>query len=149
MEGGVGLKVVSVVGPKKSGKTSLVEGMVRALRGRGRIGTIKNMPDHPVEDRGDTRRHFEAGADVVVGVGQGGLLFKVSSEGGLKAALEELRASGVEYAIVEGFKTSGLPKIVLGGIEVDNLLRRVDASPPFDEGLIEELIGLLVLQPEI
>jgi molybdopterin synthase catalytic subunit len=106
------------------------------------------MPGHPVEDRGDTRRHLEAGADVVVGVGSDRILFKVSRGGGLKEALEELRASGVEFAIVEGFKTSGLPKIVLGGIEVDNLLRRVDASPPFDEGLIEELIGLLILQPE-
>ena len=142
------MKVISVVGTKKSGKTTLVEGMVRALRGRGRVGTIKNMPGHPVEDRGDTRRHLEAGADVVVGVGSERILFKVSRGGGLKEALEELRASGVEFAIVEGFKTSGLPKIVLGGIEVDNLLRRVDASPPFEEGLIEELIGLLILQPE-
>ncbi len=143
------MKVVSVVGPKKSGKTALVEAMVRGLRGRGRVGTIKNMPDHPIEDRGDTRRHFEAGAEVVVGVGQGGRLFKVARDGGLLAALEELRKSGVEYAIVEGFKNSSLPKIVLGGIEVDNPIRRVDASPPFDEGLIEELIGLLILQPEI
>ena len=143
------MKVVSVVGPKKSGKTALVEAMVRGLRGRGRVGTIKNMPDHPIEDRGDTRRHFEAGAEVVVGVGQGGRLFKVARDGGLLAALEELRMSGVELAIVEGFKSSSLPKIVLGGIEVDNPIRRVDASPPFDEGLIEELIGLLILQPEI
>lgn len=143
------MKIVSVVGPKKSGKTSLVEAMVRTLKGRGRVGTIKNMPGHPVEDRGDTRRHFDAGADVVVGVGQDGVVFKVSREGSLEAALEDLRNSGVDYAIVEGFKRSGLPKIVLGGIDVPNTLARVDASPPFDDDLVEELVGLLISSEEL
>lgn len=143
------MKIVSVVGPKKSGKTSLVEAMVRTLKDRGRVGTIKNMPGHPVEDRGDTRRHFDAGADVVVGVGQEGMFFKVARDGGLEAALEDLRNSGVDYAIVEGFKRSGLPKIVLGGIEVPNALVRVDASPPFDDDLVEELVGLLISSEEL
>ena len=74
------------------------------------------MPDHPIEDRGDTKRHFDAGAEVVVGVGQDGVFFKVARGGGLEEALEELRKSGVDYAIVEGFKRSDLPKIVLGWI---------------------------------
>ncbi len=143
------MKIVSVVGPKKSGKTSLVEAMVRTLKERGRVGTIKNMPGHPVEDRGDTRRHFDAGADVVVGVGQNGMVFKVARDGGLEAALEDLRNSGVDYAIVEGFKRSDLPKIVLGGIEVPNALVKVDASPPFDDDLVEELVGLLISSEEL
>jgi molybdopterin-guanine dinucleotide biosynthesis protein MobB len=142
------LKIVSVVGPKKSGKTTLVEALVRSLKSHGRVGTVKNMPDHPVEDRGDTKRHFDAGADVVVGVGQDGVFFKVARGGGLEQALEELRSSGVEYAIVEGFKRSDLPKIVLGGIDVSNPIRMVDASPPFDADLIEELVRLLISSPE-
>ncbi len=143
------MKTVSVVGPKKSGKTTLVEAMVRSLKKHGRVGTIKNMPDHPVEDRGDTKRHFDAGAEVVVGVGQDGVLFKVARGGGFEQALEELRSNGVQYAIVEGFKRSDLPKIVLGGIEVSNSIRAVNASPPFDGDLIEELVGLLISLPEL
>ena len=143
------MKIISVVGPKKSGKTSLVEALARSLKRHGRVGTVKNMPDHPVEDRGDTKRHFDAGADVVVGVGQDSVLFKVARGGGLEEALEELRKSGVEYAIVEGFKRSNLPKIVLGGIEVSNSIRAVDVFPPFDGDLIEELVGLLISSPEL
>jgi molybdopterin-guanine dinucleotide biosynthesis protein MobB len=143
------LKIVSVVGPKKSGKTALVEALARSLKRYGRVGTIKNMPGHPIEDRGDTKRHFDAGAEVVVGVGQDGVFFKVARGGGLDMALEELRNSGVEYAIVEGFKRSDLPKIVLGGIDVPNPIRNVDGSPPFDEDLVEELVALLISSPEV
>jgi len=138
-----------VVGPKKSGKTSLVEALVRSLKRRVRVGTVKNMPDHPVEDRGDTKRHFDAGAEVVVGVGQDGIFFKVARGGGLEEGLEELRRSGVDYAIVEGFKGSDLPKIVLGGIDVSNTVRMVEGTPPFDEDLVEELVELLVSSPEV
>ena len=143
------MKIISVVGPKKSGKTSLVEALVRSLKRRGRVGTVKNMPDHPVEDRGDTKRHFDAGAEVVVGVGQDGIFFKVARGGGLEEGLEELRRSGVDYAIVEGFKRSDLPKIVLGGIDVSNTVRMVEGTPPFDEDLVEELVELLVSSPEV
>ncbi len=143
------MKIVSVVGPKKSGKTTLVEELVRSLKRHGRVGTIKNMPHHPVEDRGDTKRHFEAGADVVVGVGQEGVFFKVARSGGLEEALEELRREGVDYAIVEGFKRSDLPKIVLGGIDVPNPIVAVEGRPPFDDDLIEELVRLLISSQEL
>jgi molybdopterin synthase catalytic subunit len=143
------LKIVSVVGPKKSGKTALVEAMARSLKRYGRVGTIKNMPGHPIEDRGDTKRHFDAGAEVVVGLGQDGVFFKVARGGGLEAALEELRNSGVDFAIVEGFKRTDLPKIVLGGIDVPNPIRMVKGSPPFDEDLVEELAALLISSPEV
>lgn len=142
------MKVISVVGPKKSGKTALVEAMVRSLAGRGRVGTAKNMPDHEIEDRGDTKRHFDAGADVVVGIGRDGVIFKVARGGGLYSALAELKNDGVDYAIIEGFKRSELPKIVLGGIDVPNSIRKVDGRPPFDEGLIEDLVRLLMSLPD-
>ena len=59
------MKVISVVGTKKTGKTTLVCALVSELARHGRVGTIKNMATHQV-DRGDTGRHFDAGADVVV-----------------------------------------------------------------------------------
>lgn len=45
------MKVIAVVGTKKTGKTTLVEALVRSLAKHGKVGTVKNMVDHPV-DRG-------------------------------------------------------------------------------------------------
>lgn len=143
------MKVVSVVGPKKSGKTTLVEAMVRSLKARGRVGTAKNMPDHEIEDRGDTKRHFDAGAEVVVGLGKDGVALSISRGASLDSALRALEDSGVEYAILEGFKRSELPKIVLGGIDVPNAIRMVDGGPPFDDLLVEDLVGLLISLPDL
>ena len=130
------MKVISVVGTKKTGKTTLVAALVASLAKHGKVGTIKNMAGHPV-DRGDTKRHFDAGADVVIGLGEARL--KVTRErGNLESALAELEAEGVDYAIVEGFKHSSLPKIVMADIEVTNVVRRVKLAE-VDEALVEEL----------
>jgi molybdopterin synthase catalytic subunit len=134
------MKAIAVVGTKKTGKTTLVAALAKALSKYGRVGTIKNMQGHPM-DRGDTRRHFEAGAEVVIGLGEGQL--KLKRGGSLESALAELQKEGMDFAVVEGFKHSPLPKIVLGEAEVPYVLRRMSISE-LDEGLLEELT-LLVL----
>jgi molybdopterin-guanine dinucleotide biosynthesis protein MobB len=139
------MKVVAIVGTKKSGKTTLVEALIKSLRIYGRVGTIKNMQDHPV-DRGDTRRHFEAGAEVVIGLGDRQL--KVTRKGNLEFSLAELQKDGMDFAIVEGFKYSNLPKIVLGGIDVPNTLRSITISD-LDEMLIRDLTQLVLRTKDI
>ena len=134
------MKVISVVGTKKTGKTTMVAALVASLAKHGKVGTIKNMAGHPV-DRGDTKRHFDAGADVVIGLGEARL--KVTRErGDLESALAELEADGVDYAVVEGFKHSSLPKIVMGDIEVTNVMRRVKLAE-VNEALVEELTEMV------
>ena len=130
------MKVISIVGTKKTGKTTLVCALVSELSRHGRVGTIKNMANHTV-DRGDTRRHFDAGADVVVGLGQAHL--KVRRErGDLNSALKEMEADGMDYVVVEGFKHSDLAKIVMGDLDAPNLLRRIDLADLNPE-LVREL----------
>jgi len=130
------MKVISVVGTKKTGKTTLVAALVASLAKHGKVGTIKNMAGHDV-DRGDTKRHFDAGADVVIGLGEARL--KVTRErGDLDSALAELERDGMDYVVVEGFKHSNLPKIVMGDIEVTNVVRKVLLAE-VDEVLVEEL----------
>jgi molybdopterin-guanine dinucleotide biosynthesis protein MobB len=130
------MKVISIVGTKKTGKTTLVTALVSSLAKYGKVGTIKNMVTHPV-DQGDTKRHFDAGADVVIGLGDARL--KVTRErGDLNSALADLQAEGVDYAVVEGFKHSKLPKFVLADIEVPECLRRLSLSELNDD-LITEL----------
>jgi molybdopterin-guanine dinucleotide biosynthesis protein MobB len=130
------MKVISVVGTKKTGKTALVAALVASLAKHGKVGTIKNMAGHDV-DRGDTKRHFDAGADEVIGLGEARL--KVTRErGDLDSALAELERDGVDYAVVEGFKHSNLPKIVMGDIEVTNVVRKVLLAQ-VNETLVKEL----------
>jgi molybdopterin-guanine dinucleotide biosynthesis protein MobB len=134
------MKVISVVGTKKTGKTTLVAALVASLAKHGKVGTIKNMAGHPV-DSGDTKRHFDSGADVVIGLGEARL--KVTRElGDLDSALAELEADGVDYVVVEGFKHSSLPKIVMADIEVTNAVRRVRLAD-VDETLVEDLTEMV------
>ncbi len=134
------MKVIAVVGTKKTGKTTLVEALVRSLAKHGKVGTVKNMVDHPV-DRGDTRRHFDAGADVVIGLGEARLLVR-RDRGDLESALAELEREGMDYAVVEGFKNSSLLKIVMADIEVPNMVRRVILSE-VDDALVAELAEMV------
>jgi molybdopterin-guanine dinucleotide biosynthesis protein MobB len=134
------MKVISVVGTKKTGKTTLVAALVASLAKHGKVGTIKNMAGHDV-DRGDTKRHFDAGADVVLGLGEARL--KVTrGRGDLDSALAELERDGVEYVVVEGFKHSSLPKIVMADIEVTNVVRKVLLAE-VDEALVYDLTEMV------
>jgi len=135
------MKVISVVGTKKTGKTTLVAALVSSLARHGKVGTIKNMVTHPV-DSGDTKRHFDAGADVVIGLGDARL--KVTrGRGDLDSALDELQAGGVDYAVVEGFKHSRLPKIAMADIDVPNVVRRVRLND-VNEVLVVELTEMIM-----
>ena len=137
------MKVISVVGTKKTGKTTLVCALVAALSKYGRVGTIKNMVSHSV-DKGDTKRHFDAGADMVVGLGQARLIVK-RERGDLDSALAELEAEGMDYVVVEGFKHSDLAKIVMADIDVTNVVQRVDladVSPALVEELVQKVRGM-------
>ncbi|SFR57618.1 molybdopterin-guanine dinucleotide biosynthesis protein B [Anaeromicropila populeti] len=63
------MKIISVVGYSNTGKTTLIECMIRALKSRGyRVGTIKKIHcgDYEIDKPGkDTYRHKAAGADMV------------------------------------------------------------------------------------
>jgi len=134
------MKVVAVVGTKKTGKTTLVESLVRSLKRYGHVGTIKNMQNHPV-DKGDTKRHFEAGAEEVLGLGKQKI--KITRKGNLESAILELNEDGMDFVIVEGFKSSNLPKIVLGGINVPNTLCHVEITP-LNVVLLKKLTDLII-----
>ncbi|NPV63415.1 MAG: molybdopterin-guanine dinucleotide biosynthesis protein B [Methanotrichaceae archaeon] len=135
------MKVVAIVGTKKTGKTTVARALVSSLARHGRVGTVKNMEQHPV-DQGDTRRHFEAGATEVIGLGDARL--KVTRErGDLASALAELEADGMNFVVVEGFKHSDLPKIALGNLDVPHTLRKIDLSQ-LDDRLVAELTELVL-----
>ena len=139
------MKIISVVGYKKTGKTTLVERLVRALKKQGSVGTIKHLNEHNINTPDtDTWKHAEAGADVVVAVTPNELV-KFSRNNNLTNALDELANAGMDFAIVEGFKDSKLPKIALGDVEAPEIVKRLDN---FESANIKELVDIILKQPE-
>jgi len=139
------MKIISVVGYKKTGKTTLVEELVRALKKKGSVGTIKHLQEHTINTPDtDTWKHAKAGADVVVGITAHELV-KFTHDNDLLHGLDELADAGMDFAIVEGFKDSNLPKIALGDVEAPCVLIRLDSPESADIG---ELLEIIFKQPE-
>ena len=111
------MNVVGVSGFSGAGKTTLVEGLVRALRMKGlRVSVIKHARhgfdiDHPGKD---SHRHREAGAfEVLVASSRRMALqreFEVEVDLSVHQMLAELY-DGVDWVLVEGFKHGDLPKV--------------------------------------
>jgi molybdopterin-guanine dinucleotide biosynthesis protein B len=108
---------VGICGYSGAGKTTLVEGLVRALRAKGlRVSVIKHARhgfdiDHPGKD---SHRHREAGAfEVLVASNRRMALqreFEVEVDLSVHQMLAELY-DGVDWVLVEGFKHSDLLKL--------------------------------------
>ena len=143
------MKVISVVGHKNSGKTMLVARLVTALSGIGSVGTVKHMPSHRFNPGDtDTGKHFDAGADAVVGITKDELV-TIARTPSLDKALDALADSGMDFAVVEGYKESNLPKIVLGNPkEMPDMSNVVATFPERSDWNIDELVELTHAQPE-
>jgi molybdopterin-guanine dinucleotide biosynthesis adapter protein len=110
------VKVVGFCGASGAGKTTLIEGVIQALKAAGqRVSVIKHAHKRFDIDREgkDSWRHREAGAFEVL-IASRHLLAKVrkfeaETELGLDALLAEL--SEVDWVLVEGFKHGALPKV--------------------------------------
>jgi molybdopterin-guanine dinucleotide biosynthesis protein B len=111
------MKVVGFAGYSGSGKTTLVEKLIPALKMRGlRVSVVKHAHHNfDIDQPGkDTHRHREAGAlEVVVASSKRLALmreFEQPSQLNVHHLLAELW-EGVDWVLVEGFKSSNLLKI--------------------------------------
>ncbi len=139
------MKIISIVGYKKTGKTALVEKIVKSLKNYGSVGTVKHLHEHSINTPGtDTWKHMQSGADVVIGVTPHELV-KFSHDNNLTAALDELADAGMDFGVVEGFKDSALPKVALGGVIAPNIIMRLDKPENID---IDEINRIVFEQPE-
>ncbi len=111
------MNVVGFAGYSGSGKTTLVEKIIVALKLRGlRVSVVKHAHhkfdiDHPGKD---TFRHREAGAFEVVVASSNRLALMREFEKPSQMTVHQLIAElyeGVDWVLVEGFKSSDLPKI--------------------------------------
>jgi len=99
--------VITVIGKSKSGKTTLIEGLIHELKRRGyRVGTVKHHShagfdiDKPGKD---SWRHAKAGSDHVV----------IAAPDKSELSLSEVTAgiTGVDIILVEGYKQASMPAI--------------------------------------
>lgn len=111
------MKVVGFAGYSGAGKTTLVETLIPQFRLRGlRVSVVKHAHhdfdiDHPGKD---TRRHREAGAFEVVVASDQRLALMREFELPARLSVHHLIAElyeGVDWVLVEGFKTSDLLKV--------------------------------------
>lgn len=108
------MKVIQVVGPSDSGKTTFITSLIRELSRKGRVAAVKHSPDHEIalEHGKDTTRMYGAGADTA-GIDPEKAMVLLH-ECDLPRILDLFCDAGVDYAIVEGFKSHAYPRIVIG-----------------------------------
>ncbi len=108
---------VSVVGPTKSGKTSLIEKIIPELKKRGySVGTVKHTPHgYDLDKKGkDSHRHRRAGAAVAIAAGnQEMVITRDLPPASAEETLTSLASwfTEVDLVITEGYKQADKPKI--------------------------------------
>jgi molybdopterin-guanine dinucleotide biosynthesis protein B len=130
-------KLVAVVGGKHSGKTTVIEGLIRQLKSRGyRVGTVKEMVRIPTLDTPatETDRYTNAGAEMVVAVPRDETVIFLKKRLSLKEILPHLR--GLDYVLLEGFESEKtLPKIIAA--------KTAEEAASFSDGSAIAISGLI------
>ncbi len=122
-------RIISIIGRKNSGKTTLTVALASELARRGhRVMTIKHA-DHPADvDREgtDSWRHFHEGKAerVLIAAPELRVLFERAPDDYDPIALARRYLDDADIVLVEGFKRAELPKI--------EVFRRSVGSPLYD-----------------
>jgi molybdopterin-guanine dinucleotide biosynthesis adapter protein len=120
-----GIKAIAIVGPSNSGKTELICGLLVRFTAQGlKVAVLKHTHKEHLGDEGkDTWRYRQAGGQLVALAAPGVLQVTRTYPSGppLAAILSEL-AQGNDFVLVEGYKTSALPKLGVLGPQVTSPL---------------------------
>jgi molybdopterin-guanine dinucleotide biosynthesis protein MobB len=119
------MKIIQVSGRANSGKTTFINTLIPLLKPKGKTAVIKHLADHSFElDPGkDTTQFFETGAELSVGIDPKKSVIIVNCNT-LDHTLNLFKLEGVDYAIIEGFKTRDFPKIIIGDLPSDSCVLR-------------------------
>ena len=112
------MKILQIVGFQNSGKTTLVEKVIRHLTCKGlEVATIKHHGHGGEPDYGprrDSLKHMEAGSTISTVEGEGVIQLVSKNQGwSLNKILSFYQFLGVHTVIVEGYKRADYPKVVI------------------------------------
>jgi molybdopterin synthase catalytic subunit len=132
------VKIIHVAGTSGSGKTTFILDLLAVLAERGSVASVKHLGHHRFDliPGKDTTVFYETGIGCSVGIDDEKAVY-IRRGGALPGVLRELSDSGVEYTVVEGFKTLPYPKIVFGDVALEQVILR---NPT-----VEQVIGSLHL----
>ncbi len=117
-------RTISVVGFKDSGKTQVVEAIVKEFTARGlRVGTLKHTAENMDFDTPgkDTNRHREAGAKATAILHNSAAALFINDHLALQEAARRL--GNLDFLVIEGFKTVNTHARVLVPREDEDLER--------------------------
>jgi molybdopterin-guanine dinucleotide biosynthesis adapter protein len=132
--------IVAFIGRSNSGKTTLIEKLLRELKSRGyRAATIKHSSRDLVFDKpgGDSWRQLQAGSEtaIVAGTSRLMLIKPISAQTGPEE-IARILGEDLDIILAEGFKKSRVPKIEV---------HRQDIGPPLTN--ISKLIAIVTDEP--
>ena len=107
--------IVSIIGKSKSGKTTLIEKLIRELKSRGyQVATIKHTPQGMTFDKPDkdSWRHIQAGSNTTaISSPDKIMLIKSVAQDTTLDEIAHLLGEDCDIILTEGFKQDGAPKI--------------------------------------
>ncbi len=117
------MKIMGIVGTRRSGKTTTITMIIEELRNRGyKVGTIKtiNCPVFSMDDpKSNTARHKAAGADFAVARGKGETDISYPRSMDQNEIILRLAGEDIDYLILEGDLSASVPRIVCGHKQSD------------------------------
>ena len=132
--------IISIVGKSKSGKTTLMEKLIRELKSRGyRVGTIKHTPQGMTLDESDkdSWHHLQAGSEVtVINSLDKVVLIKPVTQALSLDEIAHFIGEDCDIILAEGFKQGNAPKIEV---------HRREVGPPLSA--VKKLIAIATDEP--
>ncbi len=132
--------IISIIGISNSGKTTLMEKLIRELKSRNyRVATVKHTAEEATLDTPgkDTWRHLQAGSEAtVLGSDNGIVLIKPVTTENILDEIARLFGEDYDIILAEGFKQSNAPKIEV---------HRNEIGPPLKD--IKQLIAIVTDEP--
>jgi len=119
------MKIITIVGIRKSGKTSTVTALIEAIRRRGKkVGTCKTVfcPTFSMDkSTSNTARHRRAGSELVCARARFETTFLYPEALPLSKILDAYK--DCDYVLLEGDYFAPVPRIVCAHLEEDALMR--------------------------
>jgi len=104
------MRVFAVAGYSGTGKTVLIEALIRELTRRGfSVSTIKSTNEDIADKEGtDTARHRMSGAQTTILVGPDSMTIRLKRPSSLRESISWIQS---DLLIIEGMKEKNIPKI--------------------------------------